>query len=128
MTGLERGARMDDLLHEFIAETRETLEAISGEIVAWEAEQTAYSPPEPPPYRVYKLIFVQRQTPEEAATLEAALNAEDAKMRLMYNAAEYFLSDDSLFAYLHWVVAVALGTETEPNFARADELLAPMER
>ncbi len=28
---------MDDLLEEFIAETRETLEAISGEIVAWEA-------------------------------------------------------------------------------------------
>ncbi|MES3097996.1 chemotaxis protein CheA [Sphingomonas faeni] len=27
---------MDDLLQEFIAETRETLEAISGEIVAWE--------------------------------------------------------------------------------------------
>lgn len=29
---------MDDLLQEFIAETRETLEAISGEIVAWEAQ------------------------------------------------------------------------------------------
>jgi two-component system chemotaxis sensor kinase CheA len=29
---------MDDLLQEFIAETRETLEAIAGEIVAWEAE------------------------------------------------------------------------------------------
>ena len=28
---------MDDLLQEFIAETRETLEALSGEIVAWEA-------------------------------------------------------------------------------------------
>lgn len=28
---------MDDLLPEFIAETRETLEALSGEIVAWEA-------------------------------------------------------------------------------------------
>ncbi|PKP99200.1 MAG: chemotaxis protein CheA [Alphaproteobacteria bacterium HGW-Alphaproteobacteria-15] len=28
---------MDDLLEEFIAETRETLEALSGEIVAWEA-------------------------------------------------------------------------------------------
>ncbi len=28
---------MDDLLQEFIAETRETLEGISGEIVAWEA-------------------------------------------------------------------------------------------
>jgi two-component system, chemotaxis family, sensor kinase CheA len=29
---------MDDLLQEFIAETRETLEALSGEIVAWEAQ------------------------------------------------------------------------------------------
>ena len=28
---------MDDLLQEFIAETQETLEALSGEIVAWEA-------------------------------------------------------------------------------------------
>ena len=37
MNSLERGACMDDLLQEFIAETRETLEAISGEIVAWEA-------------------------------------------------------------------------------------------
>jgi two-component system, chemotaxis family, sensor kinase CheA len=26
---------MDDLLQEFIAETRETLDALSGEIVAW---------------------------------------------------------------------------------------------
>jgi two-component system, chemotaxis family, sensor kinase CheA len=31
---------MDDLLQDFIAETRETLEALSGEIVAWEAEPT----------------------------------------------------------------------------------------
>ncbi|QNA84059.1 chemotaxis protein CheA [Sphingomonas sp. So64.6b] len=29
---------MDDLLQEFIAETRETLEALSGEIVAWESD------------------------------------------------------------------------------------------
>ncbi len=34
----DHGAGMDDLLQEFIAETRETLEAISGEIVAWEAQ------------------------------------------------------------------------------------------
>jgi two-component system chemotaxis sensor kinase CheA len=35
----EKGAhRMDDLLAEFIAETREMLEASSGEIVAWEAD------------------------------------------------------------------------------------------
>lgn len=32
------GAPVDDLLQEFIAETRETLEALSGEIVAWEAQ------------------------------------------------------------------------------------------
>ncbi|RHW16492.1 chemotaxis protein CheA [Sphingomonas gilva] len=31
---------MDDLIQEFIAETRETLEALSGEIVAWEANPT----------------------------------------------------------------------------------------
>jgi len=31
---------MDDLLQEFISETRETLEALSGEIVAWEADPT----------------------------------------------------------------------------------------
>jgi len=31
---------MDDLLQEFVAETRETLEALSGEIVAWEADPT----------------------------------------------------------------------------------------
>jgi two-component system chemotaxis sensor kinase CheA len=31
---------MDDLLQEFIAETRETLEALSGEIVGWEADPT----------------------------------------------------------------------------------------
>jgi two-component system chemotaxis sensor kinase CheA len=29
---------MDDLLQEFVAETRETLEALAGEIVAWEAD------------------------------------------------------------------------------------------
>lgn len=29
---------MDDLLQEFVAETRETLDALSGEIVAWEAD------------------------------------------------------------------------------------------
>src|SRR5512132_315414 len=28
---------MDDLLSEFVAETRETLEALAGEVVAWEA-------------------------------------------------------------------------------------------
>lgn len=83
-------------------------------------------------YRLYKLNFLERLStggagqPDEAAMLEAALAAEEPKMRLMYNAAEYFQSDDTLFAYLHWVVAVALGSEAVPNTARADELLAPV--
>jgi two-component system chemotaxis sensor kinase CheA len=38
MKGSERGAGMDDLLKGFIAETCETLEGISGEIVEWEAD------------------------------------------------------------------------------------------
>ena len=40
MSPSKRGlwGRMDDLLQEFIAETRETLEALSGEIVGWEAD------------------------------------------------------------------------------------------
>ena len=32
--------RMDDLLSDFIAETRDTLDALAGEIVAWEADPT----------------------------------------------------------------------------------------
>lgn len=35
---MHRWSAMDDLLQEFIAETRETLSALSGEIVAWEAD------------------------------------------------------------------------------------------
>src|SRR5205085_9489368 len=33
-----QGGRMDDLLAEFVAESREMLEALGGEIVAWEAD------------------------------------------------------------------------------------------
>ena len=77
------------------------------------------------PYRVYRVQFVERLTPEEATTLEAALDAAGPKLRLMYQSVDYFLSDDPLFAVLHWTVASALGSEATPNFARADALLAP---
>ncbi len=40
MTGSGNGDPMDELLQEFIAETRETLEAIAGEVIAWEADPT----------------------------------------------------------------------------------------
>ena len=77
-----------------------------------------------PPKRVYRVQFVERLTPEEATTLEAALDAAEPKLRLMYQSVDYFLSDDPLFAVLHWTVATALGSEGAPNFARADDLLA----
>jgi hypothetical protein len=77
-------------------------------------------PPEPINYRLYKSVFIERMTPEEAATLKAVLDAEEAKLQLMFQSVEYFLSDDPLFAVLHWTVTEALGSA-----GRADELLAP---
>lgn len=77
------------------------------------------------PPRTYRSTFIERMEPNEAETLEAALASADAKLRLMYQSVEYFVADDPLFAVLHWTVAVALGSEPDPNFARADELLAP---
>lgn len=93
-------------------------------ITDWEAEGNtipAYVPPTgtPTAYQLYKSIFINRLTEAEAVTLEAVLAAADAKLRLMFNSVEYFVSDDPLFATLHAAVAGALG-ET-----RAEELLAP---
>lgn len=79
---------------------------------------------DPANYRLYRSTFIERLEPEEATVLEVALAAAEAKLRLMYQSVEYFASDDPLFAVLHWTVAVALGSEEAPNFARADELLA----
>lgn len=78
-------------------------------------------------YRLYKSVFVERMTPAEAEALEGALASETAKLRQMFNAVEYFVSDDSLFAYLHWIVASTLGSEAAPDIDRADELLAPVQ-
>lgn len=71
-------------------------------------------------YRLYKSTFIERMDPDEAELFEVALYAHDlAKLRLMYHAVEYFISDDPLFAVLHWELVQEFG-ET-----RADELLAP---
>lgn len=77
-----------------------------------------YVPPEPSAYRLFKSVFINRMTASEAVTLESILAGADAKLRLMFNSVEYFVSDDPLFATLHGAVAGALGA------ARADELLA----
>lgn len=83
-----------------------------------------YEPPEPGPYQLFKKTVWERVEDGEDELLEAALNNETAQLRQIYHATEYFQSDDSLFAYLHWVIAAALGSEESPNFERADELLA----
>ncbi|WP_188681869.1 hypothetical protein [Pelagibacterium lentulum] len=71
------------------------------------------------PYRLYKSHFIERMTPKEAAQFEHELNASElAKLRLMYHAVEYFVSDDPLFAVLHWELTQAFDDE------RADALLA----
>lgn len=71
------------------------------------------------PYTLFKSTFIERMTPEEAETFEAELNSSDlAKLRLMYHAVEYFVSDDPLLAVLHWELVQAFGE------GRADELLA----
>lgn len=75
--------------------------------------------PEPQAYRLYKSVFISRLSGGEAETMEAVLVAADAKLRLMFNSVEYFISDDPLFATLIAAVGGALGS------GRAAELLAP---
>jgi hypothetical protein len=70
------------------------------------------------PYRLYKSVFISRLTSEEAEVMEGVLAAADAKLRLMFNSVEYFVSDDPLFATLTTAVGGALGPD------RAEELLA----
>lgn len=105
---------------------------VSDEVgIGWVYDGESFNEPQPDvvepengSYRIYKSMFIQRLEPSEAAILEGVLQEEDPKLRLMFNAVEYFASDDPLTAYMHWIVAVALGSEDEPNFDRADELLA----
>lgn len=70
------------------------------------------------PYRLYKSVFINRMTDEEATTMEVVLGGAAPKLRLMFNSVEYFVSDDPLFATLLSAVGAALGQ------ARAEELLA----
>lgn len=91
-------------------------------IADWEAQGNVIPPYVPPEtsttYRLFKSVFINRMTASEAVTLESILAGADAKLRLMFNSVEYFVSDDPLFSTLHGAVAGALGA------VRADELLA----
>lgn len=98
-------------------------------IAEWEAEGNTiqpYEPPAPGPYQLFRSTFVARMDPDEAEALESAMLAEGAKLRLLYQSVDYFMSNDILFDVLHMTVAMTLSVDGEtPNMARADELLAP---
>lgn len=93
-------------------------------IADWEALGNtipAYEPPAPEPgnYRLYKIDLIERLSNEEAEAFEGRLNSfELVKLRLAFNAADYFESDHFMFAVLHWEMALEFGEQ------RADELLA----
>jgi len=92
------------------------------QVAEWEELGNAippYEPPPPAPYVLYKSTFIRRMSVQEAETMEGVLAAADAKLRLLFNSVEYFVSDDPLFADLRAAVATALGQQ------RADDLLAP---
>lgn len=93
-------------------------------IAEWEAEGNEippYVPPEIEPvtsYQLFKSTFISRMTDLEAASMETVLAGAPAKMRLMFNSVEYFVSDDLLFDDLKTAVSEALGP------VRAMELLS----
>ncbi|MFD1944748.1 hypothetical protein [Paradevosia shaoguanensis] len=89
------------------------------------ADLLAWGTPEPfttgdLPYNLYRSVFIRRMSEQEVQTMEAVLQnpATPAKLRMMFYAVDYFVSDDPLFVQLNGAVAAALG---QP---RADELLA----
>lgn len=90
-------------------------------ISEWE-EQGNVIPPHVPstevkPYQLYKSMFIDRLTEEEAEIMEIVLQTVSPKLRLKFNSVEYFLSNDPLFDDLKDAISVALDEN------RAEELL-----
>lgn len=75
----------------------------------------------PPSYRLYKSVFISRlnEGTNEPEVMEATLAAAPAKLRLLFNSVEYFVSDDPLFYDLYEAIASVLGPY------RATQLLEP---
>lgn len=80
-----------------------------------------YAPPSEPAYRLFKSVFISRldDLGNEPEIMEATLAAAPAKLRLLFNSVEYFVSDDPLFLDLYEAVASVLGPY------RATQLLEP---
>src|SRR5690606_7329862 len=54
-----------------------------------------YTPPEPEPspYRLYKSSFIRRLSDDEAVTMEGVMASAPAKLRMLFNSVEYFISN-----------------------------------
>lgn len=80
-------------------------------------DQESYALIDPMPYQLYKSVFIDRLTDEEAEIMEIVLQTVSPKLRMKFNSVEYFLSNDPLFDDLKDAISVALDEE------RAEELL-----
>lgn len=82
-----------------------------------EIVETYTTEPIPPqPYQLYKSTLVDRMhdgsepgTVDEAAILETAVAQAPSKLRQKYQASDFFMSDDPMFAVLEQTIAAALG-------------------
>ncbi|EJB02874.1 hypothetical protein Rleg9DRAFT_1688 [Rhizobium leguminosarum bv. trifolii WSM597] len=70
-------------------------------------------------YTISKTTPWLRMTDEEAEEMEAAMNAAPARLRAIYNAAQFLQSDDDLWPTLLSLISSTLSPQ------RAQELLAP---
>jgi hypothetical protein len=80
-----------------------------------------YEPPAPPepPVVLYPADLWRRAGDEEAEQIEAAMNAQSARLRNLFRTAQTYQSDDPLWPVLHEAAVGLFGEE------RAAELLAP---
>lgn len=75
--------------------------------------------PEPQPFQLYRSTIVRRlDGPGEAETVELVLAGGDARLRLLWNTCDFFMSNDPEFAVLEGAFVAAFGA------TRAAELLA----
>lgn len=86
-----------------------------------DVEVVAFNNPPPGPYVLPKMLLWTRLSNDEADTVDAAMAAQPAKLRGIWNSATEIRSDSEFFETLEAFLASALGA------SRADELLQPAE-
>lgn len=82
-------------------------------------EVLAFLNPPPSPYIIPKLLLWTRLSEDEADTVDAAISAQPARLRGIWNSATEVISDSEFFGTLQAFLTVTLGAD------RAAELLTP---